>query len=151
MKDTPVGWPRFSSAVVYRDAAAAIGWLEGAFGFQIRLKVEGKDGRIEHCELEYGGGLIMIAQEDAGATREWKRSLRSPKSLGGANTQTLMFFVDDADAHCAGARAHGARIIEEPATHDYGEDHWSDRSYGALDPEGHVWWIMQRLRNSRAV
>jgi uncharacterized glyoxalase superfamily protein PhnB len=31
--------------------------------------------------------------------------------------------------------------------HDYGEDHWSDRSYGAVDLEGHVWWVTERLRN----
>ena len=31
MKPTPAGWPRFSSAVVYRDAAAAIDWLCDAF------------------------------------------------------------------------------------------------------------------------
>jgi uncharacterized glyoxalase superfamily protein PhnB len=28
-----------------------------------------------------------------------------------------------------------------------GRDYWADRSYGALDPEGHLWWIAQRLRN----
>jgi hypothetical protein len=36
--------------------------------------------------------------------------------------------------------------VEEPATHDHGEDYWTDRSYGALDPENHMWWIVQRLR-----
>jgi uncharacterized glyoxalase superfamily protein PhnB len=37
--------------------------------------------------------------------------------------------------------------VEELATHDYGEDYWADRSYGALDPEGHMWWISQRVRD----
>jgi uncharacterized glyoxalase superfamily protein PhnB len=149
MKPTPAGWPRFSSAIVYRDAAAAIDWLCDTFGFQIRLKVEGENGRIEHCELEYGDGLIMIAQETPQAERLWKRALRSPRSLEGANTQSLMFFVDDAEAHCAHARAKGARVVEEPALHDYGEDHFADRSYGALDLEGHMWWITQRVRSAK--
>jgi uncharacterized glyoxalase superfamily protein PhnB len=26
-------------------------------------------------------------------------------------------------------------------------EYWADRSYGALDPEGHMWWITQRMRN----
>jgi uncharacterized glyoxalase superfamily protein PhnB len=136
-----------SSAVVYKDAVAAIKWLCDAFGFEVRLKVEGDKGQIEHCELTYGEGLIMIAQEAPEAPRPWKRTLRSPKSLQGASTQSIMFFVDDADAHCAHARAHGAQIVEGPATQDYGKDYWSDRSYGALDLEGHVWWVTQRLRN----
>ena len=150
MKPAPSDWPRLSSSVFYQNAAAAIDWLCNAFGFVVRLKVEGDNGRIEHSELNYGEGLIMVAQEDPQSARRWKSTMRSPKSLNGASTQSIMFFVDDADAHCAHARLHGARIVEEPATHDYGADYWSDRSYGALDPEGHMWWITQRLRNSPA-
>jgi uncharacterized glyoxalase superfamily protein PhnB len=147
MKPCPSDWPRFSSAVFYQDAAAAIDWLCDAFGFVIRQKIEGDGGRIEHCELTYGEGVIMVGQETPDARQPWKRAMRSPKSLNGQTTQSLMFFVDDADAHCAYARARGAEILEEPATHDYGPEHWSDRSYGARDPEGHVWWIAQRVRN----
>jgi uncharacterized glyoxalase superfamily protein PhnB len=150
MKPAPSDWPRLSSALFYQDAAAAIDWLCSAFGFEVRLKVEGDNGRIEHSELTYGEGLIMVAQESRQSGRQWKDAMRSPKSLNGESTQSIMFFVDDADAHCATARRHGARIVEEPATHDYGADHWSDRSYGALDPEGHMWWITQRLRNPPA-
>lgn len=147
MKPAPSDWPRLSSSIFYQDAAAAIDWLCSAFGFEVRLKIEGDNGRIEHSELTYGEGLIMVAQESRNSERSWKNAMRSPKSLDGESTQSIMFFVDDADAHCENARRHGARIVEEPATHDYGADYWSDRSYGALDPEGHMWWITQRLRN----
>ncbi|HEX2789966.1 MAG TPA: VOC family protein [Steroidobacteraceae bacterium] len=150
MKATPRDWPRFSSAVFYQDAVAAIQWLCDAFGFEVRLKVEGKDGRIEHSELIYGEGVVMVGQEDPDSKRPWKAAMRSPRSLGGTGTQSIMFYVDDADAHCRHARSRGARIVEEPATHDYGEGYWADRSYGALDPEGHMWWITQRLRNPPA-
>lgn len=148
MKPTPPDWPRFSSSVIYADAAAAIDWLCDAFGFQVRLKVAGEDGRIVHSELTYGEGLVMVGQAGGdGGQRPWKTLVRSPRSLEGRTTQAIMFFVDDADAHCAHARARGARIVEEPATHDYGPQYWADRSYAALDPEGHLWWITQRLRN----
>jgi uncharacterized glyoxalase superfamily protein PhnB len=150
MKPTPADWPRISSALAYQDAVAAIDWLCAAFGFELRLKVEGAGGRIEHSELTYDTGVIMVAQVTPAAPRPWKRLLRSPRALGGHCTQSLMLYVDDADGHCAHARAHGAQIVEEPATHDYGADYWCDRSYGALDLEGHLWWFTQRLRNPGA-
>jgi uncharacterized glyoxalase superfamily protein PhnB len=118
--------------------------------FEVRIKVEGKNGRIEHSELTYGEGVVMASQEDPDSERRWKAPMRSPRSLGGASTQSIMLYVDDADAHCEHARSRGARIVEEPATHDYGEKYWADRSYGALDPEGHMWWITQRVGNPPA-
>jgi uncharacterized glyoxalase superfamily protein PhnB len=147
VKPTPSDWPRISSTLAYADAAAAIDWLCEVFGFELRLKIEGAGGRIEHSELTYGEGLVMVAQEDPAAARPWKRLMRSPRGLGDVHTQSLMVYVDDVDAHCAHARAHGARIVEEPTTHDYGADYWTDRSYGALDPEAHLWWFSQRLRD----
>ena len=50
-----------SAAVFYTDPRAAIDWLCRAFGFEVGLLVEGPGGRVEHGELEYGGGLIMVA------------------------------------------------------------------------------------------
>jgi uncharacterized glyoxalase superfamily protein PhnB len=146
MKPTPGGWPRLSSALFYEDAASAIDWLCRAFGFDVRLKVEGDGGRIEHSELVYGEALIMVAQAGASARRPGETFRTSPKSIGGANTQSLMLFVDDVDAHCSRARAAGATISAEPEEHDYGADYWCDRSYGAVDLEGHRWWFTQRLR-----
>jgi uncharacterized glyoxalase superfamily protein PhnB len=145
MKPTPPGWPRISSAVFYDDASAAIDFLCRAFGFEVRLKVEGEGGRIEHSELTFGDGLIGVSSAGDAGGKDWKAKMVSPRAAGGGNTQCVAVFVDDADAHCARARAAGARIFYEPATSDYGDDYWSDRSYGALDPEGHHWWFMQRL------
>ncbi|MCY3704472.1 MAG: VOC family protein [Gammaproteobacteria bacterium] len=70
---------------------------------------------------------------------------RSPQAAGGANTQALCVFVDDVDAHCEHAREAGAAITTEPATQDYGEGYWTERTYAARDPEGHHWWFLQRL------
>ncbi|MBI2685235.1 MAG: VOC family protein [Acidobacteria bacterium] len=149
MKQTPKGWPRLSSALFYDDAAHAIDWLCDAFGFEVRLRVEGDGGRIEHSELTYGDALIMVAQSGRKAGREHFPPAGSPKSVGGVNTQSLMLFVDDVDAHCERARAAGAVILDQPAVHDYGEDYWADRSYGAADIEGHTWWFTQRIRDPR--
>ena len=156
---TPPGWPRISSALYYDDAETAIDWLCNAFGFMVRLKVAGDDGSIVHSELEYGDGLIMVGQTGRGsgdvdaeapepAEDAWRSKPASPAALEQRNTQSLCVYVDDVDAHCERARAAGATIIREPKTTDHGEKYWTDRSYGAVDPEGHLWWFMQRLRTA---
>jgi uncharacterized glyoxalase superfamily protein PhnB len=145
MKPTPAGWPRISPGVYYRDAARMIHWLCTAFGFEVQIRVEGEGGRIEHSELVYGDGLIMVGEELAGEARRFETDRLSPLNAR-CNTQNLMVYVDDVDAHCAQARAAGARIVAEPELHDYGDAYWADRSYGAVDPEGHLWWFSQRVR-----
>ncbi len=140
MKPTPTGWPRISSALFYDDPAAAIDWLCKAFGFRIRIKVEGEGGKIEHSELKLGEGLIMVS--DAAK----RPRCASPRSIGNANTQSLMAYVDDAEAHCKHARESGAKILMEPTVNDYGDEYWADRTYEAEDPEGHRWWFCERVR-----
>ena len=146
MNRPPEGWPRISSSLFYQDPARAIDWLCRAFGFEVRLKVEGEGGRIEHSELVFGEGLIMVGSEGGASHRATPLPGRSPRSLGGAVTQALCVFVDDVDAHCERAKAAGAKVIEPPTTSDYGEEYWSDRSYRAVDLEGHQWWFMQRMK-----
>ena len=146
MKPTPKGWPRLSASIFYDAAAGTIDWLCRAFGFEVRLRIEGDGGRIEHSELVYGEALVMVGQSGDRPSRPKLPRGASPRSIGGANTQSLMLFVDDVDQHCTRARAAGAVVVEEPAVHDYGADYWVDRSYGALDPEGHLWWFTQRVR-----
>ena len=139
----PNDWPRISSALFYDNAAAAIDWLCTAYGFEIHMKLDGENGDIAHSELDLGTGRIMVGS----AKKEPHR--KSPKSLGGVNTQALFVYVEDVEAHCKRARAAGAQIVTEPTTSDYGEDYWSDRGYEAVDPEGHRWWFAQRLRNKK--
>ena len=98
MKPTPPGWPRISSALYYDDPRAAIEWLCKAFGFEVRLLVEGDGGSIEHSELTLGEGLIMVGR----AKPEKFPYMRPPSQAAGANTQNMMVYVDDvveADAH----------------------------------------------------
>jgi uncharacterized glyoxalase superfamily protein PhnB len=140
MKPTPKGWPRLASSVFYEDAGAAIDWLCRAFAFQIRIKVDGENGAIVHSELEYGEAVVMVSGVSA------EKRHRSPRSFQGANTQSVMLYIDDVDAHCARARAAGAKIVIEPLVSDYGEEYWADRCYQAEDPEGHLWWFAQRMR-----
>jgi uncharacterized glyoxalase superfamily protein PhnB len=58
----------------------------------------------------------------------------------GEVTQSVMVRVQDANAHCERARAHGARILEEPNDFPYGE-----RQYTAEDRAGHQWTFSETL------
>jgi len=152
-KPPPADWPQLSTCMFYRDAPAAIDWLCKAFGFEVRIRVDDDSdpGKIVHSELVYGKALIMVdsrvAPDDpVPPGEEWRRTYASPLDLGGRGTQSLFMYVDDVDAHCAQARAHGARIVIEPKVSDYGPEYWSDRGYSALDCEGHFWSFAHRLR-----
>jgi uncharacterized glyoxalase superfamily protein PhnB len=107
---------------------AALDWLERAFGFERSMLITDQDGNLGHAQMSYGNGYIMVGTE-------WTADHRSPASIGGKNTQTVHVHVaGDVDAHCAQARAAGAKIVQEPEDQFYG-----DRTYRAVDPEGHIW------------
>jgi len=145
MKPTPAGWPRLSLSIYYNDPAKAIDWLCTVFGFETRLRVEEK-GRILHSELTYGEAVVMVSHTGTRPNHPGFPPAASPRSFDGRMTQSAMLYVDDVDEHYKQASAGGAKIIEAPADHDYGAEYWTDRSYGALDVEGHLWWFTQRLR-----
>lgn len=127
--------PTMASGLAYRDPAAALKWLERAFGFEITMVVQNEDGSIGHSEMRFGDGLVYVG-------REWDERHRSPASQAGVNTQSLHFHLDDGvDAHFERARAAGAVVLREPADQFYG-----DRSYMVADPEGHVWSFSQTVR-----
>ena len=44
----------------YRNAPAAIEWLCDTFGFEKQLVVPGDNGVIEHAQLSFGNGMIML-------------------------------------------------------------------------------------------
>ena len=135
MAEIPKRAANLSSAVCYQDPKAALEWLEKAFGFETAMVITDAQGNLAHSEMRFGDSLVMIGNE-------WSASHKSPKSIGGLNTQTVHVHLEsDIDAHCARARAAGATILQEPADQFYG-----DRTYRASDPEGHIWTFGQTVR-----
>jgi uncharacterized glyoxalase superfamily protein PhnB len=131
--------PTFTVAAFYRDPKTALEWLGRAFGFEVTMVIEDAAGDPRNCHYEMGiegRGRIMIGGE-------WADWTRSPASAGGVNTQsTHVDLVRDLDAHCAIARSAGATIVAEPEDQFYG-----DRTYRAVDLEGHVWTFSQHVRD----
>lgn len=126
--------PSLSSALCYVEPMKMFAWLEEAFGFQPTMLITDADGNLAHSEMRFGDGVIMVGTE-------WSENHKSPRSLGGKNTQTVHIQLSsDLDAHCARARAAGAEILQEPENQFYG-----DRTYRARDPEGHIWTFGQTV------
>lgn len=126
---------RIVPMLAYNDAGAAAAFLCRAFGFHELYRLPMSDGRIGHCELAFRGNVVYVASAYP------ELGMRSPKDLP-ALAVRLAVEVEDVDAHCAIARAAGAAIVLEPADQFYGE-----RTYHALDLEGHRWIFRQHIRD----
>ena len=127
--------PSVSAAVCYKDPKKALRWLEDTFGFEPSMVIVGPNAELMHSEMRLGDGLVMVSSE-------WSPMHKSPASLDGFNTQTVhVQLTTDVDAHCERARKAGAKIAMEPTTQFYG-----DRTYRAVDPEGHIWSFGQTVK-----
>lgn len=127
--------PTLSPALCYLDPKSVLEWLEAAFGFETVMVITDAEGNLEHSEMCFGDGIIMVGNE-------WTADHKSPTSIGGKNTQTVHIHLsEDIDKHCARAKAAGAIIMQDPQTQFYG-----DRTYRARDPEGHIWTFAQTVK-----
>jgi len=126
----------------YEDAAAAIAWLEHAFGFvEDRSARHEEDGTITHAELSFGGATIYLSTpQDYASPRRMRdsselarRAYDNPWVIDGYFVR-----VDDLDAHYERARSAGATILREPEDPGIGQ-----RIYTAEDLEGHRWMFGQ--------
>jgi uncharacterized glyoxalase superfamily protein PhnB len=119
---------RMYPVLTYRDADAAIDFLERAFGLTAGELSRGPDGRVVHAELRLGTGLLMLGERAPDAPGP------TPGGVWGAADHGVYAVVDDVDAHAARAREAGADVFREPADTPYGS-----REYSARDVEGHLW------------
>jgi uncharacterized glyoxalase superfamily protein PhnB len=106
----------FYPSMRFRDADAAIAFLERAFGFEAGDVHRGDDGRVRHGELWLQGAAIMLGEGESPA----------PQSTYAA--------IDDVDALHERARSAGAEIVRELEETPYGS-----REFSARDPEGNTW------------
>jgi uncharacterized glyoxalase superfamily protein PhnB len=135
MSTTAPRRPTFIPSIIYRDNRAALKWLQQAFGFEPSEVLTDSKDNIVHAEMSYGDGVIMVGSEFT----SWAKS---PASVGDCNTQRVHVRLEKGiDEHCAHARATGAKILMEPADQFYG-----DRSYIAIDLEGHRWTFSQTVK-----
>ncbi len=108
-------------ALRYRDALAAIDWLERAFGCE-RHAVHEEGGVVSHAELRLDDAWLML-----GVDREDRWGSRAGQGW-------LYVAVDEVDALFAQARDAGAEVVMELTDLDYGS-----RDFSVRDPEGNLW------------
>ncbi|HEY7729408.1 MAG TPA: VOC family protein [Gaiellaceae bacterium] len=106
----------------YRDPEAAIAWLSTAFGMQEHEVARSPDGAIQHAELTFGTGVIMLGPD------------RDDVYGSHAGRGWLYIAVDDPDTLHERAVAAGAEVVHGLVDTDYGS-----RDFSVRDPEGNLW------------
>jgi uncharacterized glyoxalase superfamily protein PhnB len=115
--------------LIYPDVPAAVAWLERVFGFQERVRI----GEGHRAQLRVGlDGALVVA--------DVRGEQVSPS--GGLVTHLVKVRVPDVDEAFADARDAGARVLQEPVTHEYGE-----RTCLLEDLAGHRWELSQSMRD----
>lgn len=109
--------PQIVPYLSYENGVAAVDFLTSAFGFEVVVHVVDDDGTLQHAELKYGTGMVLLGTE----TRE-------------KGSPGIYVVVEDVDAHHAKAMAAGATLVYPPE-----DTEWGTRRYRVKDPEGHEW------------
>lgn len=118
----PTMFPYFS----YRDASAALDWLEDAFGFERVVAYPDEDGTIVHAEMRFGGGALMMGTADPSPVAD-------PDAVS-PNAHGIYVRVEDVDAHFERAKEAGATVVYPPQDTEFGT-----RRYRVLDLGGYEW------------
>ena len=127
-------------SLIYHDLAKAIDWLCDVFGFIERLRAAGEDGKITHAQLAIGQGGVILGAPRVGQGFASPDSAQFRPPRPNELSQTLSVHVEDVDRHYKRARQRGARILQPPMTHPFGE-----RQYTAEDLDGHRWTFSQSV------
>jgi uncharacterized glyoxalase superfamily protein PhnB len=115
--------------LIYPDVRAAVAWLATAFGFEERVRI----GEGHRAQLAVGQDGAVVVAESGG---------QQVAPSAGSATHVIKIRVADVDAAFVRAREAGARVVEEPTSHVYGE-----RSCCVEDLAGHRWELTKTERD----
>ena len=118
----------------YKDAQAAITWLERVLGFERHVVYEGADGTVAHAELRFGRGMIMLGS--ASNSSQHPQFLGTPEEFGGRVTSPVYVIVPDCEPVWARAQEAGAEVVQALRIMDYG-----GKAFSLRDAEGYFWSV----------
>lgn len=131
-KPIPEGYHTTNVFLAVDDAAGAIDFYKRAFGAKERSRMNSRDSRITHAELELGDSVIMLSDPFPQSRG------KPPKELGGT-TVGIYLYVEDVDSVVQDAIDAGATV-----TMPVDDMFWGDRFGEVLDPFGHLWQVATR-------
>jgi PhnB protein len=135
VKPIPDDYPRVMPYLHINGAAAAIDFYGKVLGAKERMRMDGPDGKVGHCELQLGDSVIMLSDEfpEMGA--------QSPKTIGGTPV-TVMVYVEDVDTVFDRAVKAGATSLRPVEDKFYG-----DRGGEFEDLWGHRWSVATHIED----
>lgn len=127
----PADLPRVLVHLIYDDVASAVHWLTRVFGFTEResLRHTTAEGLVGRTQLQVADSVITLGPP----------SVHGDSPRRGVSSM-LCIYVDNVDEYYQHAKAEGAVIVADVATHP-----WGDRTYQVSDPEGHQWTFAQHI------
>lgn len=117
-------------ALRYRDAHAAIGWLEAALGAQRGMVSENSDGVVVHAELSIAGATVMLGSNTEGDDE------RVDLPVGGSTVYLALDSEEAVDVIYERAIGAGAQMLYPLAEKPYGS-----HEFTMTDPEGNAWSV----------
>ena len=136
-----VGWRCIMSGSMlipslrYKDAHAAIEWLERVLGFERQAVYEGPDETVAHAQLTFGktGMLMLGSSTNPGPNKEM---YALPEEIGGRVTSPLYLVVKDCAPLWKRVKAEKAEVVMEQREMEYG-----GKAFSVRDPEGYLWSV----------
>jgi uncharacterized glyoxalase superfamily protein PhnB len=119
----------------YKDAHAAIEWLETVLGFVRHAVYDGPDGTVAHAQMTFGEtGMIMLGSSTN--ANPMAHLVATPMAVGGRVTSPIYLVSSECEALYAKAKAAEATIVQELRTMEYG-----GKVFSVVDPEGYLWSV----------
>jgi uncharacterized glyoxalase superfamily protein PhnB len=109
----------------YRDATAALVWMQEVLGADEVAMHRDPGGGVVHAEARVAGGIVMFGDHASASNEAFRRE---------PGTGQVYVAVDDPDTRYERARRTGADIVRELGDTGYGS-----RDFAVRDLEGNTW------------
>ncbi|MEV0360492.1 VOC family protein [Nocardia sp. NPDC050697] len=130
----PSGYHSITCFLAVPDGNAALDFYTAVLGAEVLTRNDLPDGQPAHAEVKVGDATFQVGLPMP------ENGVRAPEQ-GWVHT-SVVHYCPDVDGVVERAAAHGATVLEKPATFVTG-----DRFGVFIDPFGHRWVTMTRVED----